>query len=337
MKIKNIYGQIVDVEFNDDNSENYVVSKTFSAVIENKFAQNENNTYTSNEYKQKKQYVSECIKSGITNFFDVSPNYILSADVYAELNLDACIGVRLYPQDDITDDYINECIKLVKNKKPNASVALIVDNITLYSEEQIMAVVNFAKCNNMYIYTNVSMTLDEVGECDKMTGMSPIYYLESMGVLDRKCILGGCVYLDKDEIVLLNSYNAKVCVRPSTDMLSGHGIAPIYSMIGHNLDLCIGIGDDTTPDIFKELDLIACTQSGLLNIQNAVSKMTLFEFIEKPIMDFDCNSVQKYIVYDTSYGRNFVNVEMTKIVNYINKDNLNYVIINGEIYQKSSK
>ncbi len=332
MKIKNIHGQIVDIELNDNNSEDYVVSKTFSAVIENKFAQNENNTYSPLEYKQKKYFITECIKSGITNFFDVSPNYILSADVYAELNQDACIGVRLYPQDDITDEYINECTNLIKNKKPNASVALVVDNITLYSEEQIMAVVNFAKCNNMYIYTNVSMTLDEVGECDKMTGMSPIYYLESLGVLDRKCVLGGCVYLDKDEIELLNSYNTKVCVRPSTDMLEGNGIAPIYSMIGHGLDLCIGIGDDTTPDILKELDLITCTQSGVLNIQNAISKSTLFEIVEKPIIDFDCNSVQKYIVYDASYGKNFVGAEMTKIVNYLNKDNLKYVIINGEIY-----
>lgn len=344
--MKDINGKYVNVESDSDtnlaiDTNDCIAIKTFSAVVENTFAQNAGDMYDANDIIKKKRFVAECIRSGITQIFDVSPNYILSANVYKDFDLDVCIGITLYPQDDITNEYIDNCVNRVLEIGDKTEIAIVLENVVLYNEEQISVVVNYAKNNDLYIYTNVSQTLDEVGECDKLIGMSPIYYLESLGILDRKCILGGCVYLDKDEIELLKSYDVSVCVLPTKNMYLGDGIAPIYSILNHGLHLCVGITDQTSPDIFKEMHLINCSQSGILNIANAVDKHMLFECFQNPIIQttyvFDDNCLRDYFVVEIKDYVSFVSDDWTKMVDHINKENVVYVVKNSKLCYKKCK
>lgn len=317
-----------------DRANKYIDILPFSAVIENNLGFDlHEQTFDDSDIKQKMFYISECIKTGITKIFDVSQNYLLSAKAFLKFDLDVCIGVWLFPEQDITKKLIDEKIKSVFDINNNVSVALVLDNVLLYNEEQISAVVNYAKNNNLYIYTSIAQTLEDVGEYDKETGMSPILYLESLGILDRKCVLGGCSYLEKDDIELLSSYGVKICVMPSKQMSNGDCLPPVYSMLMRGLEICVGFDDKFMPDIFREIHLITCSQSSTLNINNAIAKDDLINCFQIPIISaLGASNLEKdYCRINIAKLLDFKSDDRTKISSFIEKGDIIEVVENGKI------
>lgn len=319
---------------------NNVKISPFSAVVENDFGLDvEKQRFVDSDIAQKKFFISECIKTGITNFFDTSKDYLLSAKAYLGFDLDVCIGVWLFPDQDITKQYIDSVIKSVYNTNNNVKVALVLDSVLLYNEEQIATVVNYAKNNNICIYTNISQTLEEVGAYDKETGMSPIQYLESLGILDRKCILGGCSYLEKDDIDLLSLYDVMICVMPSKQMSNGECLPPVYSMLMRGLQICIGIDDNWLPDVFREIHLITCNQSSTLNIKDAINKDVLIKCFQNPIVSIDNNGKCDESFCEISIAKmlKFNNFDRIKIASCFEKENILKVVKNGIICYNLAK
>lgn len=319
---------------------NNVKISPFSAVVENNFGLDvDKQRFVNSDIAQKKFFISECIKTGITNFFDISKDYLLSAKAYLSFDLDVCIGIWLYPDQDISKQYIDGVIQSVYNTNNNVSVALVLDSVLMYNEEQIAVVVNYAKNNNIYIYTNISQTLEEVGAYDKETGMSPIQYLESMGILDRKCILGGCSYLEKDDIDLLSLYDVMICVMPSKQMSNGECLPPVYSMLMRGLQICIGLDDNLLPDVFREIHLITCNQSSTLNIKGAINNDVLIKCFQNPIISFDNNGISEENFCEISITKmlEFKNFDRTKISSFFEKENILKVVKNSKICYNLAK
>lgn len=107
------------------------------------------------------------------------------------------------------------------------------------------------------LHTHSNESQDEVKECYKRYGVSPIKSLENLGILDIKnVLLAHCVWLEDDEIAMLKSHDIGVAHNPTSNMKIASGPAPVVDMI--KAGIAVGIGSDgekenNNLDLFEEM------------------------------------------------------------------------------------
>ena len=101
------------------------------------------------------------------------------------------------------------------------------------------------------------------GEADRFQtdhGVSPIQYLERIGVLDENTLLVHAVWVDDDDIGIIAGSGAGVSHNPESNMKLASGIAPVEKML--RAGVCVGLGTDGCAsnndlDLFQDMDLTA--------------------------------------------------------------------------------
>jgi len=100
-------------------------------------------------------------------------------------------------------------------------------------------------------------TKDECGQSVADVGLTPIRYLDKIGILDEKTLIVHGVWMDEEEMTILSASGAKVAHCPESNMKLGSGIAPVWEQLGAGIT--VGIGTDGCAsnndlDMFLEMD-----------------------------------------------------------------------------------
>ena len=91
--------------------------------------------------------------------------------------------------------------------------------------------------------THVSETRKECVDCHKTTGMWPIEYLDSIGLLDHNTVLALAAWLTKMEIRLLADRGSTVIHCPTSNMkLASGGVMPLPELLAAGVR--VGLGTD---------------------------------------------------------------------------------------------
>lgn len=121
---------------------------------------------------------------------------------------------------------------------------------------------------------NLSMTLYDVGICDKKYGRTPIGLAHSYGLLNNGYVCG-CNYVDKDDIDLMVQSNATAVLLPSYSMGNGFGVPPLRMMLSRGLLVRLGSADNVyniKADMAFEAELLRLAVCADLKTQDAVTK-----------------------------------------------------------------
>ncbi|MCP4690375.1 MAG: amidohydrolase [Desulfobacterales bacterium] len=100
-------------------------------------------------------------------------------------------------------------------------------------------------------------------ERDQITsehGVSPIQYLDRLGLLDEKTLLVHCVWVDDADMKLMADRGANAAHCPESNMKLGAGVAPIPTMMAGGVP--VGLGTDgcasnNDMDLLREMDVAA--------------------------------------------------------------------------------
>lgn len=158
----------------------------------------------------------------------------------------------------VTEESLNsQLLQFNKNKKIN----LMFLNDVVNFENDFDVIVPFCKKNNVKLVVKAGYSLDEMGECDKLFGKTPIDLLEEFGVLDLEPIILSAAKLEKEDIEKLSYYSATVCLDLSNDLLNGNGVAPIVTMLQKNLTVMLNV----RKDVFEEIKLAYMLTKGVYN------------------------------------------------------------------------
>jgi 5-methylthioadenosine/S-adenosylhomocysteine deaminase len=128
------------------------------------------------------------------------------------------------------------------------------------SAEKLKALAEAAKAMKAPVFTHLSETKKEVEQCIETTGMSPVAYLDSIGMFDYG---GGgyhCVHVDEDDIRILKERGVSVITNPASNCKLASGIAPIKAFLDAGIN--VGIGTDGAAsnnclDMWREIYLTA--------------------------------------------------------------------------------
>jgi len=89
----------------------------------------------------------------------------------------------------------------------------------------------------------------------KSPGVSPIQYLNNLGVLQTRPLLAHCIHVDEVDIETLKETETKVAHCPKSNAKLGHGVAPFGRFLDNGINVGLGsdsVASNNTCDLFEE-------------------------------------------------------------------------------------
>src|SRR5439155_9419572 len=92
------------------------------------------------------------------------------------------------------------------------------------------------------------------------TGLSPVAFLDSLGVLSSRTVMVHCVWVDEQDFTIMRERGVKVVHNPSATAFLGDGVAPVRQMLEHGVPVCLGTDGGCTnsrQSVFEEMRMAA--------------------------------------------------------------------------------
>ncbi len=108
------------------------------------------------------------------------------------------------------------------------------------SRENLLCVRDLADKYNLPVTIHVAETEAEMASVAAATGMRPIEWLDTIGLLNDRLIAAHCVYVDERDRATLRERGVKIAHNPSSNMKIASGISPIEKCLEEGLRPTIG-------------------------------------------------------------------------------------------------
>ncbi|MDI6799214.1 MAG: amidohydrolase [Actinomycetota bacterium] len=222
----------------------------------------------------------EMVRSGTTLFCDM---YFLpehSIEAISKFRLKAMLGVPLLdfptPVSKSPKEGFDRTRKLIELLKGDDKIEVAISPHSLYtcSEGVLREAAELAKEYDKPIQIHLS---EEKWESEKIfaeKNMSPVSYLNSLGVLGKKTIAAHVNWLFDGDIEILKETGVGIAHNPQSNMKLATGICPVPDLI--NAKIKIGLGTDGAAsnndlDVFGEMETAARLHKISRNDPTAVS------------------------------------------------------------------
>lgn len=218
--------------------------------------------------------ILELIKNGVTTVADFYINPRETAKAVIDTGIRTSIGVgAITSKEIISEEYLDNEIDSI-SVSPLIKPILYAHSLYSCDESQFAELNKYANKHNLIKSTHLSETLKEVGEIATKYDMSPVELLESYGFFDTPTLLAHCVHCDKDDIDIMKDYDISIATCPSSNLILGSGIAPLYSYVKNKINVSIGTdgpASNNNLNMFKEMYLADNLQAGVLNQARAIT------------------------------------------------------------------
>lgn len=186
--------------------------------------------------------VKEMISSGTTFFSDMYFDVEQTIDAVVESGMRAAIGITFLNGHSKAVE--NEKLEILKNWQDptHGRITLTIDPHAVYTADADTYRKCARICNEygLIMHTHVAETATEVENCIKATGLSPVRYLDSIGVLGPNVVAAHCVHVDEEEWDILAKRGVTVAHCPCSNMKLSSGRFPYELAIKSGTRITIG-------------------------------------------------------------------------------------------------
>jgi 5-methylthioadenosine/S-adenosylhomocysteine deaminase len=206
--------------------------------------------------------VAEMLKSGTTTFNDMYYHIEEMVDVVEKTGIRAVLTHSLIdfpvpgcPDVDYGLRFTEEMIQ-TWNAHPRITIGVAVhanysSAAEIYQRAHALAVEYHVPFN-----THLAETKWEFDLVMKKYGVTPVKYLDDLGVLSKQMIAAHCVHLTAEDIDILAKRGVGVAHNPQCNMKLASGIAPIPELLAHGVRVGIGtdgVASNNDLDLFDEM------------------------------------------------------------------------------------
>ena len=193
-------------------------------------------------YNGSRLAVLEMIRSGTTFFCDMYWMMEETAKAVEEMGIRAALGVSL--MDRLGEEKIAADLRFLETwKSPCASrIELAIAPHAVYTAgpELLERCAQAARSNGQRLTIHVSETRQEVEDCIRTRGMSPVRWLDKLGVLGPNVVAAHCVYVDPEEMDIMAERGVAVAHNPCSNMKLASGIFPSAKFAASGCNITIG-------------------------------------------------------------------------------------------------
>lgn len=204
----------------------------------------------------------EQIRHGITCYSDMYYHPDTTAQATREMGLRAFISGVVF---DMKPELLAQAEPFIRRWKGDPLITPAVGPHAAYtcSEETLLKAKEIADRHNSMIHIHLSETRGEVDGFLLSKGMSPVEYLDSLGLLSTRLAAVHCVWLSPEDCFLLAERGANAVTCPVSNLKLTSGIAPLNTMIKAGVNICLGTdgaSSNNNLNLFQEMKVGAITQ-----------------------------------------------------------------------------
>lgn len=230
----------------------------------------------------------EMIKSGTTTFADMYFYMDDVAEAAIKIGIRGVLARGLIQFTDPEGKNLQENIDLIEkyHKKGDGRITCLIGPHAPYttSPEYLQKVMAAADKQGVGLHIHISETKQEVEDIYKEHGVSPVEYLEKLGLFERHVVAAHCVHVSEKDMDILKKHNVGVCHNPGSNLKLASGIAPVPIMLEKGIN--IGIGTDGASsnnnlNMFEEMHLTSLIHKGnnlnplILNAREVLEMATI--------------------------------------------------------------
>lgn len=239
-------------------------------------------------YEQTKIAISEMKANGIAAFMDM---YFFEDEVARaceEMEMPVVLGEGLIDLkgQDVFDKDLERTEMLLKKYSGHSFIKVSVAPHSPYTvnEANLIKAKELAMEYGAIYQLHVSETKEEVDNSLRDHGLTPVAYLDKIGVLDEKTVLIHCVHLTDDDVAIIAKRGCKVVHCPLSNLKLGSGIAPIYKLLKAGVMVVLGTDGSASSnrlDIWEAGKFAALLQKGvnqdptMLPVKEVIKMMTV--------------------------------------------------------------
>lgn len=218
-------------------------------------------------YKAARLACAEMLLSGTTTFCDGYFFEDSTAMAAHESGIRAVLGQGIvdFPAPGVPDPgkNVEEAQRFIRDWKarsPRVEPGIFCHSPYTCSEETLRRARRLADDTETLFQIHVSETQSEVSRMKKEQRLSPVQYLNRIGVLNSQTLAGHCIWVDEEDMACLAAAGVAVSVTTESEMKLASGIAPLPGLLKHGIS--VGLGTDGCAsnndlDLFQEMDVTA--------------------------------------------------------------------------------
>src|SRR5579859_1312193 len=129
------------------------------------------------------------------------------------------------------------------------------------SKKTLQDAAELARKYHAPILIHVAEMKKEWDDSEKTNGMSPVAYLDKIGILGPDMVAAHCIYVDESDRKLLAERGVGCIHNPSSNMMIASGVSPVSEMRAAGVAVGLGTdgpaGSNNDLDLMEEIDLAA--------------------------------------------------------------------------------
>jgi 5-methylthioadenosine/S-adenosylhomocysteine deaminase len=213
---------------------------------------------------------AEQIRSGVTTFADMYYFEEAVAEETKAAGMRGVLGETLldFPAPDNKTnasmlEYSEKFLKRWQND-PLIHAAAAPHSIYTCSQKTLQDSAALARKYRAPILMHVAEMKKELDDSLKQNGLTPVQYLEKLGVLGPEVVAAHCIFVDEKDRKILADRQVGCVHNPSSNMMLASGVAPVIEERAAGIAVGLGTdgpaGSNNDLDLMEEMDLAAKLQ-----------------------------------------------------------------------------
>lgn len=184
--------------------------------------------------------VLEMIKSGTVYFNDMYWNMHVMPSIIEEMGIRATLGVTFI--EGMSPDVRQRADRFVEEWSTHERIQIAIAPHAIYTvnSEMLQECASIARRREIPLHIHVSETSRELEECVVQHGMSPVAYLDRLGILGPDVIAAHCVHLLEDDFRIMADRGVVIAHCPCSNMKLSSGIFPMQKALDAGCRVTLG-------------------------------------------------------------------------------------------------
>lgn len=205
--------------------------------------------------------MDEMMRTGTVGFYDMYFHVDGTARLAAKAGMRAIVAETFFSHNiGSIDDYADTMRGW--NSQTDGKTLLAVGPHAIYTNdaESLKKAAGIARNLGSPITIHISETKEEVDNCLKATGMTPVNYLDSLGFLGPDVMAAHCVWLNRQELDLMAERGVTIAHCPCSNMKLGSGRFPYREAIASGVRITLatdGCASNNNLDMREEMKFAA--------------------------------------------------------------------------------
>jgi 5-methylthioadenosine/S-adenosylhomocysteine deaminase len=233
---------------------------------------------------------AEKLLAGITTTTDM---YFFAADVaevLAEAGMRAVVGESLIdfptPSCATTDEMVERQRELIDRFSGHPLITPSVAAHAPYSVSapSLVREAELAEEHDLPLQIHLAETRWEVQKLLEEKGLSPVAYLDDLGVLSERTIAAHCVHLSSEDVRLLADNGVGVSHNPVSNLKLASGVAPVPALLAAGITVGLGTygaASNNTLDLLRDAQLAALLHKGIAGDPTVLPARTVLDMLTR--------------------------------------------------------